>query len=413
LTFTNAGTTATTALLTSFDGPASGQFAITADTCTNTTLAPATTCKVSVKYVPTTSGGATASLLVSASTASFASVALSGNGLAPATFSSNIDHHELGSVPTSAQSEPYTFVVTNTGGQNSGTPAISFTGTDVTQFAVASTSCSVALAPRQSCLVAVRFQPTTTGAKTASLSVTATPGGTIAFPLTGTGIGNGQLVFLPHAFAFAPITLGEPSTAQTIELFNAGGVTTTDITLTSSTPELVLSANTCTTLASGTACTVTATWSPTTTGLHDATITASAATGGTATVSLPIVARPRLELIAIDDAAPPATPMTPFTYRDRVVGRTIAPPLWSVWTVRNNTSAMQTLSAVQAQNTIFVPSGTLCDVTGMIVAGGTCSFGIAFVPATAGLVTGTQSFTIGAGATETVSQAIAGTGTDP
>lgn len=406
LTFTNDNAATTAPLTTSLTGPGSGQFTITADTCRNMALVAGGECKVSVKLAPTAAGGAPASLIVAASATNYAATALSGAGLSAATFGTEIAHHEFGSASTGTQSEPYTFVVTNTGGQTSGVPAVSFSGDNANQFAVASTSCSVALAPRQSCLVAVRFAPTTTGAKTGALEVTATPGGTIAFPLTGTGIGNGQLVFIPHAYAFAPITLGEPSTAQVITLYNAGAVATSAITVTSGSTELVLSANTCTTLAPGAACTVTTTWTPTTAGLRDVALTATATTGGTATASLPIVARPRLELIAIDDAPPPAT----FNFGNQPVGRTSAPPLWSTFTVRNNTNTQQTLVPVQTQGAIFAPSGAICDGAGVIAARGTCTIGVAFFPAVVGAVTGTQGFTIGAGATDSVSQAVTGTG---
>ncbi|HEY4056291.1 MAG TPA: choice-of-anchor D domain-containing protein [Kofleriaceae bacterium] len=406
LTFTNANTTTTLPLVTTLTGPGAGQFTITANTCRAKALAMGDTCKVSVKLAPLAAGGATASLVVSSSATNYAAVALSGAGLAAATFGAAIDHHEFGGTPSATQSEPFTFVVTNHGGQTSGVPAVSFTGDDASQFSVASTSCSVALAPRQSCLVAVRFQPTTVGAKTAALSVTASPGGTLAFPITGTGIANGQLVIIPHAYAFAPITLGEPSTAQTLTVYNAGAVTTSAITLTSGSTEVVLSASTCTTLAPAAACTVTATWTPTTAGLREAAITATATTGGTATASLPIYVRPRLELIAIDDATPPAT----FDYGAQSVGRTSAPPLWSVFTVRNNTSTTQTLQPIQTQPTLFTPSGAICDGAGAIAAHGTCSIGVAFFPAALGPVTGTQGFSIGAGATESVSQALSGTG---
>jgi hypothetical protein len=406
LTFTNTNATTTAPLVTTLNGPGSGQFTITANTCNATALAMGDSCKVSVKLAPTTAGAATASLVVSSSATNYAATALSGAGLSAATFTAALDHHDFGSTPTGTQSEPYTFVVTNSGGQTSGVPAVSFSGTDANQFSVASTSCSVALAPRQSCLVAVRFQPTATGAKTGALEVTATPGNTISFAISGTGIANGQLVFIPHAYAFAPITLGEPSTAQSITLYNAGGVATSALTLTSGSTELVLSANTCTTLAPAATCTVTATWTPTSAGLRDAAITATATTGGTTTVSLPILVRPRLELIAIDDAAPPAT----FDFGNQAVGRTSAPPLWSVFTVRNNTSTSQTLQPVQTQASIFSPSGAICDGAGSISAHGTCSIGVAFFPAVLGPVTGTQGFTIGAGATDSVSQALAGTG---
>ncbi|HUS32777.1 MAG TPA: hypothetical protein VMZ53_29955, partial [Kofleriaceae bacterium] len=56
------------------------------------------------------------------------------------------------------------------------------------QFAIASNGCSGALAAHDSCTIQVTFKPTSTGAKTGSLQVSASPGGSDTFPLAGTGI---------------------------------------------------------------------------------------------------------------------------------------------------------------------------------------------------------------------------------
>ena len=61
-------------------------------------------------------------------------------------------------------------------------------GTDAADFAIVTDGCSgMALAPRASCAVDVRFTPQTAGPKNAALFLGATPGGIVGVTLAGTG----------------------------------------------------------------------------------------------------------------------------------------------------------------------------------------------------------------------------------
>src|SRR5262249_54874149 len=60
-------------------------------------------------------------------------------------------------------------------------------GADAGQFAVVSTDCPAALPPNGSCAVGVQLEPTSVGAKSATLTVAASPGGSAASTLQGTG----------------------------------------------------------------------------------------------------------------------------------------------------------------------------------------------------------------------------------
>jgi hypothetical protein len=97
--------------------------------------------------------------------------------------------HNFGAVNVSKHSIPYTFTITNIGVSPSGTIFIGITGTDASQFAYYSggTCQGATLAPLATCTIDANFSPTSTGAKTASLSVSASPGGSASASITGTG----------------------------------------------------------------------------------------------------------------------------------------------------------------------------------------------------------------------------------
>ena len=106
--------------------------------------------------------------------------------LAPPSF----DSTPVGQVSATTQ----TFTVTNTGGNAAGTAVpvrATLSGTDAAQFTIvaASTTCVGTLAAGAPCRVVVSFNPTTVGLKSASLGVSATPGGTtLSVALSGTGL---------------------------------------------------------------------------------------------------------------------------------------------------------------------------------------------------------------------------------
>jgi trimeric autotransporter adhesin len=63
------------------------------------------------------------------------------------------------------------------------------TGTNASLFTVTSNGCTSALAANATCLIGVRFLPTTTGPKTATLQINHNaPGSPTLVSLTGTGV---------------------------------------------------------------------------------------------------------------------------------------------------------------------------------------------------------------------------------
>ncbi|HVK84360.1 MAG TPA: choice-of-anchor D domain-containing protein, partial [Kofleriaceae bacterium] len=99
----------------------------------------------------------------------------------------------FGTVVVGGQSAAATITVSNTGGVASGVPTVALAGGAAADFEIVTNGCTVALEPAATCAIAVRFAPTSTGTKMASLTAAATPGGSVATALEGVGIAPGAL----------------------------------------------------------------------------------------------------------------------------------------------------------------------------------------------------------------------------
>ena len=120
-----------------------------------------------------------------------------GSGLygSPAVSGLPASYTYTASVPSRTESSPNSFTITNTGTNNLYINALSFTGVNPDQFAIVPGTdlCSnMILAPSASCTVAVVFAPTTSGAKTANLTVTSnSPASPLSVALSGTALDPG------------------------------------------------------------------------------------------------------------------------------------------------------------------------------------------------------------------------------
>jgi len=126
---------------------------------------------------------------VSATPGGTTSAALTGNGVAPAQLAISPTTNAYPDTTANTASTDVTFTVSNSGGATTGTLATALSGADPTQFVISTDNCvGTTLAPAATCTILVHFTPTTTGAKAASLDVTATPGGSASATLGGNGV---------------------------------------------------------------------------------------------------------------------------------------------------------------------------------------------------------------------------------
>ena len=279
-TFTITNTGGGTLNLTSetIIGPHASLFGISNNTCNASALAMNASCTLDVKFFPTSGGAKSATLrIVSNDPTSPTDVALSGTGIEPlVTVTPSSKAFGIQGIGT--QSAAQSFTVTNSGTDNLNLTGESIVGPDQSQFTISTSTCTFApIAPNGSCTIDVKFVPTATGAKTASLQVTSdaftSPDD---FSLTGTGTKPGIGVS-PSSKAFGNQDTGTTSTAQAFTVTNTGSdpLQVGTATLTgANASDFALSANTCNgqTVAAGGSCTVSVAFAPATAGAKSATL---------------------------------------------------------------------------------------------------------------------------------------------
>ncbi len=426
-TVTNAtGAAATSAISFALSGTDAASFAIaTTGSCQSgtTTLAGGGSCTIDVTFTPTTAGSKSATLGVTATTGGTASAALTGTGLGAAAVAIAPSPKDFGSVAIGNSSTDVTFTVSNAAGNApTGTLAVSLTGTDASQFAITSsgTTCAsgtTTLAGGASCVVKLHFSPTTTGAKSAALSVSATPGGSASAALTGTGIPAALLTISPTPQDFGSILAGATTANTTFTVANAAGAATTgtlaiSLTGTDAAEFTIASGGTCTSttkLAGGANCTVLVAFTPgsgATAGGKSAQLQAVAAPGGTATASLSGTV-----------LSPAALTIAPTTnaYGGVVVGSSSAPFTFTVSNATGNaTTGALGISLAGTNATDFSITGGTCTSSTTLAGGTSCTVLVTFSPASAtALGTKGATLTVTASPGGSASASLSGTALAP
>ncbi|PYX85646.1 MAG: hypothetical protein DMG68_17600, partial [Acidobacteria bacterium] len=150
-------------------------------------LGPGRSCRINVRFVPTTAGVLRGTLTITDS--DFTSpqvVALTGTGVAPVNqvLPTSL---AFGNVPIRTISPAQVVTVTNTGTAPLTINSIGLGGANANQFSQ-NNLCPASLAPGANCTVNVTFRPSSRGNKTATVNVNvAAPATSKTVPLTGTG----------------------------------------------------------------------------------------------------------------------------------------------------------------------------------------------------------------------------------
>jgi hypothetical protein len=219
-------------------------------------------------------------------------------------------------------SAPQTVTVTNNGTANLTFSSISITGTNLSDFEVASpgTTCSTSspvAASGGQCTVSVTFTPSETGGLSAALtlmdSASSSPQ---SVSLTGTGAAPVAGVS-PPSLTFSNQSEGTTSASQPVILSNTGAVTLTIASIVPST-NFGETDNCAGSVAAGGSCTINVTFSPTTTGSLTGTLTITdnsngvagstqmVGLSGTGTLPPPNLSLSIGEVIHVTDTEPPA-----------------------------------------------------------------------------------------------------------
>ncbi|MCA1832628.1 MAG: choice-of-anchor D domain-containing protein [Actinomycetota bacterium] len=217
------------------------------------------------------------------------SVSAAFNPLPPAQLSVTPPFHDFGQMVVGSSSSDFAFTVTNSGGLPSGVPALALAGADVTQFAISSNGCASPLGAGQSCTATVRFVPASTGSKNATLTATASPGGTVSSTLQGIGVAPAQLVITPPNYDFGLVDLNTDRTVA-FNVQNTGGVASGPLVFNTSGPDasqFSVAGTTCgSPLAPTQQCQITIRFAPNSPGLKNATLMVNATPGGSVNAML-------------------------------------------------------------------------------------------------------------------------------
>jgi hypothetical protein len=180
-TLTNTGTTP----LTISSIAVSGDF-VTKDNC-GSSLAAGESCTIKAAFSPSEKGDRVGTVTITDDSAnSPQTIALTGTGtvveLSPT--SANFGDQKVGTV-----SPRQTVTLTNTASTPLSIRGIGIIGSNFSDF-VANTSCGSSVPANTSCTIDIRFAPTATGPRTASIKVQHDGGGAQPIKLTGTGVSN-------------------------------------------------------------------------------------------------------------------------------------------------------------------------------------------------------------------------------
>ncbi|MBI5933725.1 MAG: choice-of-anchor D domain-containing protein [Chloroflexi bacterium] len=198
-----------------------------------------------------------------------AALIVSGVGATPAyaaaSFTANPTSWDAGTVNVGSYVDSVIFNITNTGDTLDGSK-LQKIPSDQTNYRVVYSQCPWSWTNGTSCQVQVRFQPTTSGVKPATLSVYIPGAYSLDIPLTGAGAGPAVSINLT-SWNFGDQAVGSASAAKSFTITNSGNQSLSIGTLAVS-GEFALSGNTCNgaTVAAAGTCTFGVKFSPTSTG---------------------------------------------------------------------------------------------------------------------------------------------------
>jgi hypothetical protein len=360
------------------------------DGCLGEVLNPGDTCPVLVSYFAFETGPHSATVTLNAGAGQSASATVSGTGIdviEPAEITMDPETRDFGSVVSGMSSTAVSFNVFHGGEADSGPLNLTISGPDASQFVISDPFCQgYVLTERTVCVVKVEFRPTSTGPKSATLQVSATPGGSRTATLTGTGLPAATLSVNPTSKDFGSVTLGQASETTVFTVTNNGAGTAGTSTWLD--PQIVgtdassfkfdiPSSNCGQFLAPGASCNIGIWFQPEAgpSGTKSASLSVSAAPGGTASSSLTGA--------AVAPLTPAQFSITPSSYDfgSVAVGNTAVSN--TVFTVTNTgqlTSSNVMTQIVGGGGAYTVVNNNCTDVPKTLAPGATCTFRVEFAP---------------------------------
>jgi hypothetical protein len=276
ITVSNTGNENLTVTSVVITGPNSNDFGET-NTCTTASVAPQSTCTITVTFTPSITGNETAGVSITDNApASPQSVSLTGFGVGsgPAVqLSATSLTFPLTLVGTA--SKPQTVTLTNAGNAT----------LTITQIAASSgftetNTCGTSVAVGASCTISATFRPSAPNVATGTVTITDNAaGGPQTVALSGTGT---VVTLAPALINFGAVALGQSSSPHVATLKNSSAsALAVAIAITGNDPSDFLETNTCgTSVPANSTCTISVTFTPLVKGLLSASVSVTDAGGG-------------------------------------------------------------------------------------------------------------------------------------
>ena len=355
-------------------GPGAVLFALGVDGCAGKELAPGERCAVEALMAPSSEGTATAVLTVGTAQGGGGSVALSGRAVTPGALRIAPTTTTFAAVAPDAVSADTTFTATNTGGSATGTIAVTVSGTDASQFAIASDLCSgMTLAAGASCTIKARFAPRSAGGKAASLTAASPAGGTAVAALGGHALLPAALAITPPTVDFGKVVVNATSAPTTFTVTNTGelpsGAIATRLTGTPTEYQVIADGCAGKTLAAAATCTIAVVYAPTAAADAPTQLTVSAGPGGSAASALSATGIPPAALAFMPAA---------YSFNTVDVGATATTTFMLTNTGGQASSAIATSIAGTNASDVTITSDACNGLA--LGAGASCAIAIAFTP---------------------------------
>jgi hypothetical protein len=341
------------------------------DDCVSAPIAAGQACTLHVSFAPAATGDRSATLTVFANVAGGqATVALSGRATPGNAVVLTPLFVNYGAVDVNATSPARNITVSNTGTADIPLETPTVSG----DFHISANTCTAVLKSNSGCTLAVTFTPTSSGAHSGTLIVSAN-GATLTSSLSGQGVLPATDSLAPAQLSFAAQPLGTSSPVQRIVLTNAGDKALTLIAASASGDFIAV--NSCgNSLAGHSTCTVGVIFQPTVLGSGAGTLTVSD--------------QYRAQTVALSGTgiAPPGVSLSPLfgmSFPATGVGLGSSP---QTVTLTNNGGTPLSIDTIAVSGDFAIASGSnTCPDT--LPIGSACTMQILFKPTAGGTRKGT------------------------
>ncbi len=368
ITVTNSGNATLTVTSVAYSGDFTDS-----DTCLGVSVAPNTSCTLTVRFAPTVAGPRTGGVTVYANIpGGQATASLTGVGTAPPAVVLTPLSLSFPATNVGAVGPVQNITLSNNGGATATLQSESVAG----DFQISANTCGSTLTPGTGCTLSIAFAPTQSGVRNGTLTVTGNVGTQVA-QLTGTGVSPATDALAPLGLSFAPQPLNTASTGKQVTLTNSGGVALTLISA-QVTGDFTVTNGCGASLAANSACALTVTYVPKSLG----------AGSGILTVTDEFRSQ-QVSLTGVG-TAPAGVSLSPsagLTFAATPVGQSA---MQQTVTLTNNGGVPLALRGVVSSGDFVVGTNTCGTGVG---AGGSCIVQVGFSPGAAGVRTGSLTFT--------------------